>query len=98
MFCDWMMSNNHYLKGRQMMAVTIERLKMPWRDETNKIDCGIYTMRHMETYMGQKAKDWKIGLGQNAFKQLRYLRIKYCKTLLTAEINNQRDEIIKAAK
>lgn len=61
---------------------------MPWRNETNKIDSGVYGMLHMETYMGQKMRDWNCGLKQRSEKHMRFLRVKYCKALLTSENNN----------
>lgn len=35
-------------------------MKMPWRSSANHTDCGIYCMRHMETYMGD-IKGWDAG-------------------------------------
>lgn len=36
-------------------------MQMPWRTENNVIDCGIFLMRHMETFQGQTDKEWKCG-------------------------------------
>lgn len=57
------------------------------------MDCGIYAMRHMETYKGQQVKEWNCGL--NSEKSLQDLRVKYCKVLLTSEANMLREENIK---
>ncbi|MFS7912024.1 hypothetical protein Hanom_Chr02g00124981 [Helianthus anomalus] len=73
---------------------------MDWRTESNVIDCGIFAMRHMETYMGQLA-GWECGLAkENASndlqqKQLNELRIKYiAKTLLHSQ-NEDRRKLVK---
>lgn len=66
----WLIANTHHVKGRSLINQCIKRLPLPWRNETNKVDCGIYTMQHMETYVGQCVKDWKIGLQQHADKTL----------------------------
>ncbi|KAL8225622.1 hypothetical protein R6Q57_018179 [Mikania cordata] len=59
----------------------ITRFEMPWRTSHNGIDCGIFLMRHMETYIGEEEKEWKCGFipedlkGQQQF-QLDDLRRK----------------------
>ncbi|KAM0036687.1 putative Ulp1 protease family catalytic domain, papain-like cysteine peptidase superfamily [Helianthus debilis subsp. tardiflorus] len=73
-------------KAANMKATPINRLKMSWRTCFNGIDCGIFLMRHMETYMGEDAKDYhcgfveeKTGLQQ---KQIEGLRRKYTTKML----------------
>nr|GMC71754.1 uncharacterized protein LOC109168900 [Ipomoea batatas] len=41
--------------GKSVLVAGLEpkRMQMPWRDVKNKIDCGVYLMRHMETFTGQ---------------------------------------------
>ncbi|GJV77623.1 hypothetical protein Tco_1509207 [Tanacetum coccineum] len=36
--------------------------KLKWKTKANVKDCGIFTMLHMESYMGQTAKTWDCGL------------------------------------
>ncbi|KAL4571547.1 hypothetical protein LXL04_018308 [Taraxacum kok-saghyz] len=74
------------------------RAKMPCRTKDNNYDCGIYVMRHMEDYVGQKAKDWDCGIPKDSSKQestLRMLRKKYLCRILTSDINNSKNEVIK---
>lgn len=40
-------------------------IQMPWRDRKNVWDCGIYLMKHMESYHGQPVKQWNVGLKKN---------------------------------
>lgn len=42
----------------QIAQTHTERLEMPWRTKSNNVDCGIFAMRHMETYCGNKLRGW----------------------------------------
>ncbi|KAH6834412.1 hypothetical protein C2S53_004542 [Perilla frutescens var. hirtella] len=75
----------------------MQRLKMPWRNDTNKVDCGIYTMRHMETYKGGSLRHWNFGLTSDNAKQMKYLRAKYCAAILNAESNIHKERIMADA-
>ncbi|KAL3624904.1 hypothetical protein CASFOL_031572 [Castilleja foliolosa] len=78
---------------------SIERLKLPWRDGENFIDCGVFAMRHMETYTGQTLKNYKCGLtAKNSDKQLKMLRIKYCAAILSDDCNVLNDQNLPAAR
>lgn len=35
-----------------------QRLVMKWQTEDNYVDCGIFAMRHMETYFGGGTRAW----------------------------------------
>lgn len=74
------------------MNEPIKRLALPWRDDENKVDCGVFAMRHMETYMGQRMRDWKLELSGLATNAIQDLRIKYVKTLQTSEANDLRKD------
>ncbi|KAH6797073.1 hypothetical protein C2S52_021627 [Perilla frutescens var. hirtella] len=76
----------------------ITRLKMPWRDAKNTRDCGVYAMRHMETYMGGGVEGWNCGIKRMNGAQMRCMRLKYCAAILTAENNIHKDDIIKSAR
>lgn len=39
-------------KSNQLRSTQIVRLQMKWRTENNKLDCRVFTVNHMETYMG----------------------------------------------
>lgn len=70
---------------------------LPWVEPNNKHDCGVYVMRHMETYMGEYGSKWKHGFNLKLKKQLQYLRIKYCAAIATAECNELKDYNIDVA-
>lgn len=46
------------VKARHLLNVEITRLQMKWRTTNNSIDCGIFAMRHMETYKGNGVRSW----------------------------------------
>lgn len=35
-----------------------KRMQMGWRDSTNKVDCRVYLMWQMESYLGQEVSKW----------------------------------------
>lgn len=53
-------------KGTKFLdSYQVRIINMPWRDQTNTSDCGIYLMKHMETYRGQLLKNWNVGFKPN---------------------------------
>jgi hypothetical protein len=82
--------------------VPVERLEMHWRNSENVTDCGIYAMRHMETYMGNGLHDWNPELKrEESKKQMLILRMRYWCALLTSDLNEQKsfvEENIKVAQ
>ncbi|MFS7904587.1 putative Ulp1 protease family catalytic domain, papain-like cysteine peptidase superfamily [Helianthus anomalus] len=52
-----------YLMDRIMASAPVVRQKMDWRTTSNVIDCGIFAMRRMKTYMGQIV-GWECGLAK----------------------------------
>ncbi|XP_019196059.1 PREDICTED: uncharacterized protein LOC109189892 [Ipomoea nil] len=49
-----------------MKNMQVDYMNIPWKIEHNAIDCGIYCMRHMETYKETSVED--CGLGIEAFR------------------------------
>ncbi|KAJ0683436.1 hypothetical protein HanPI659440_Chr16g0658261 [Helianthus annuus] len=76
------------------------RLEMPWRTKHNVIDCGVFLMRHMETYKGVAGKGWECGFlnectdaGEITYKQRKEiddLRHKYITKMLLSDANEYR--------
>ncbi|CAI9296535.1 unnamed protein product [Lactuca saligna] len=76
---DYLKSHNHP-KAEMFSHVMPHRLEMPWRTINNNIDCGVFTMRHMETYMGGSMNEFKAGFKNESSAQddqLVKLRTKY---------------------
>ncbi|KAK1396116.1 hypothetical protein POM88_005979 [Heracleum sosnowskyi] len=64
------------------------------------IDCGIFVMRHMESYMGQPWTGWETGLDKESVKQrgqLVDLCRMYCHDILGNALNANREKVIKRA-
>ncbi|XP_019163607.1 PREDICTED: uncharacterized protein LOC109159949 [Ipomoea nil] len=74
-----------------------KRLQMGWRDSKNKINCGIFLMRHMETYVGQRVRDWECGLVKGDYTVLHKLRLRYMNELVTSQCNVMREDNLARA-
>lgn len=76
-------------------------MRMKWRDSSNKIDCGVFLLRHMETYEGQLLEEWQAGIPtcvKNQEKVLNRLRVEFCAKILTHNVNQLREKVIEDAK
>nr|KAJ0212728.1 hypothetical protein LSAT_V11C400161590 [Lactuca sativa] len=94
---DYLKSQNHP-KAEMFSHVMPHRLEMPWRTINNNIDCGVFTMRHMETYMGGSMNEFKAGFKNESSAQddqLVKLRTKYLYKILTHEYNVQKDYVLQ---
>nr|GME03144.1 uncharacterized protein LOC109189836 [Ipomoea batatas] len=85
--------------GRSILCAGVEPkiMQMSWRDVNNKIDCGVYLMRHMETYTGQVVSAWDCGLVKGEYSMLQKLRIKYMKKLVLSDYNLHRSSNLARA-
>nr|KAJ0203039.1 hypothetical protein LSAT_V11C500295170 [Lactuca sativa] len=82
-------------------SIKPQRLEMSWRTVKNKVDCGVFAMRHMETYMGQPLLKWKPGLHKESAVQqttLEKLRQRYAHIMLTSEINMLKAKVLDLAE
>ncbi|KAL4561566.1 hypothetical protein LXL04_033735 [Taraxacum kok-saghyz] len=96
LFCSYLRKVKHK-SASQLENVEPQRLKMNWRTRGNYNDCGVFCMRHMETYMGDSSGNWSCGLHKESAKQqqeIDYLRLKYLTNILLSGINQLRDKII----
>nr|KAJ0193984.1 hypothetical protein LSAT_V11C800443470 [Lactuca sativa] len=82
-------------------SIKPQRLEMSWRTVKNKVDCGVFAMIHMETYMGQPLSKWKPGLHKESAVQqttLEKLRQRYAHIMLTSEINMLKAKVLDLAE
>ncbi|KAL4579736.1 hypothetical protein LXL04_015900 [Taraxacum kok-saghyz] len=96
LFCSYLRKVKHK-SASQLENVDPQILKMNWRTMGNYNDCGVFCMRHMETYMGYSSGNWSCGLHKESPKQqqeIDYLRFKYLTKILLSDINQLRDKII----
>nr|GMC86880.1 ulp1 protease family, C-terminal catalytic domain-containing protein [Ipomoea batatas] len=82
-------------KAKKIEKLKVKRMKMAWKDNRNKIDCGVFLMRHMETFRGQLPELWKCGLEKENKDQLNALRVKYLTTLVMSNVNKHRAQNIQ---
>ncbi|CAI9297816.1 unnamed protein product [Lactuca saligna] len=94
---DYLKSQNHP-KTEMFSHVMPHRLEMPWRTINNHIDCGVFTMRRMETYMGGSMNEFKVGFKKESpaqDDQLAKLRTKYLYKIITREYNVHKDYVLQ---
>lgn len=90
-FTDLLEKKRMVAQARALRNQSVRRVKMPWRNNKNKVDYAIYAMRHMETYMGTQT--WNSGIKKTADRQIRYFRAKYCTALLCSSENAFRNQV-----
>jgi len=74
-------------------------MKIEWNKENNFVDCGVFAMCHMESYMGEAEVEWHTGIQtENQKNLLTGLRIKYASKILTHDVNMYANDNIKSAK
>ncbi|KAL1808883.1 hypothetical protein ACET3Z_025873 [Daucus carota] len=93
-----MLKQENVLTWEKMSALEPNFIEMEWQTNDNVVDCGIFVMRHMETYMGGRRIPWAGTLqnekvGKNQMEKLRKI---YCHQMLTSPLNEKREEIMKA--
>ncbi|CAH1413209.1 unnamed protein product [Lactuca virosa] len=96
LFSRYLMSVNHK-SALILEGVKPERVNINWCTRDNHVDCGVFCMRHMETYMGDKTVNWTCGLPKESKQQqtvLNDLHIKYLKKILLSDANTYRSRII----
>ncbi|KAJ0623782.1 putative papain-like cysteine peptidase superfamily [Helianthus annuus] len=82
-------------------TASIIRKEMDWRTLQNGVDCGVFTMRHMETYKGKSP--WNPGFVNEDKKtiqdsQLRFLRYRYLSKIVLSDYNLISKEVYDRAK
>ncbi|MFS7914258.1 hypothetical protein Hanom_Chr02g00151271 [Helianthus anomalus] len=80
-FANYLCIKKHPM-AKIMKSVPIIRQKIDWRTTSNVIDCGIFAMRRIETYMGQMAGGECVQVKEDTpndlqQKQLNDVKIKY---------------------
>nr|GEX43127.1 hypothetical protein [Tanacetum cinerariifolium] len=91
----------YYVKHQKAGAIEkakIKRMKMSWKTTRNSTDCGVFTMLHMESYIGGVEGEWKCGLAKESKKQneqLNSLRSKFAAKIILSEFNLLREKFMK---
>nr|GLL37358.1 uncharacterized protein LOC109155335 [Ipomoea trifida] len=98
MLAEYFHTKEDDAKSNLVKALTPARLRMSWRDNSNKVDCGVFTMRHMETYMGKGTKGWDCGLEKENKERLNNARVKYLAEIVNSPVNEFRGDCMKDAR
>ncbi|KAL8215732.1 hypothetical protein R6Q57_022569 [Mikania cordata] len=99
-FANYLLSKDHpnTLKIYHLTSILLD---LPWKTTKNRVDCGVFSMRHMETYMGGGVKKWMTGLHQESeaqSKQLNQLHFKYLCKILLSNVNILKDDVVVQAR
>ncbi|KAD3067805.1 hypothetical protein E3N88_35685 [Mikania micrantha] len=97
---NYLLSKDHP-SALKISNQTPQSIELPWKTTKNGVDCGIFCMRHMKTYMGGGPKKWNSRLlneseGQN--KQLNQLRFKYLCKILMSNVNFLKEDILALSR
>ncbi|KAI3744433.1 hypothetical protein L1987_57513 [Smallanthus sonchifolius] len=87
--------------SKTMEMAENNRVELPWRTLDNKVDCGIFAMCHMETFMGSTT--WQCGFDpekelEKQTRQITELLYKYISKILLSDLNNFKDKHLEYAK
>ncbi|KAG6387330.1 hypothetical protein SASPL_152517 [Salvia splendens] len=74
-----------------------ELLEFKWKTNGITEDCGVYAMRHMETYMGTKVNDWKGDLTNKSSKSFQLLCAKFITAMVYSNENKVVDYMMRTA-
>ncbi|PWA90942.1 Peptidase C48, SUMO/Sentrin/Ubl1 [Artemisia annua] len=77
-------------KSDNVMNVKGRVLHPKWKTNNNHVDCRVFAMIHMESYVGETVKNWDVGLCQESDMQvwlLRRMRFKIATKILLHELN-----------
>lgn len=90
---------NKVHNGRSILCagLVLKRMQMSWHDSKNKTDCGVYLMRHMESFVGQGVSNWDCGLVKGDYSTLHKLRLQYMKEVAVSEYNLHRARNLRRA-
>ncbi|KAK1363188.1 hypothetical protein POM88_038749 [Heracleum sosnowskyi] len=99
-FTRYLKENGLVNLAKRMQKLQPSFLEMPWQSKSNSTDCGIFVMRHMETYKGD-LRNWDTRFteeGRIQDNQIIRLRVKYNNSILSSNLNEMKDEIQNQAK
>lgn len=97
MFVRYLEDQENPYPGAVTLKNQIPRvLKMNWQTKENSVDCGIFVMRHMETYSGNGMQGFNTEFkqkGREQDHQLIELRKRYVTKMLLSDLNDNKKEV-----
>nr|GMD96852.1 uncharacterized protein LOC109164944 [Ipomoea batatas] len=88
---------NPHGQADRVRCLIPKRMQMSWRNKTILEDSDIYTMRHMESYLGQGVSRWECGIVKGDMHMLNDLRKKFMHDILVSNINSHKHFVIQWA-
>lgn len=76
-------------------------IQTTWQTNNNVVDCGVFLMRHMETFDGTTDGKWSCGFVEESAeqdRQLHRLRRKYATKILTSEENTLKAKVLEESE
>uniref|UniRef100_A0A803MRJ6 Ubiquitin-like protease family profile domain-containing protein n=1 Tax=Chenopodium quinoa TaxID=63459 RepID=A0A803MRJ6_CHEQI len=82
--------NKYEIKiGEKMPTYTVKLVEMPWRTLNNNVDCGIYTMHHMESTLES----------EDGIVALELIMMRYTYEVIVDDLNKYKADVgVKARK
>ncbi|CAH1427917.1 unnamed protein product [Lactuca virosa] len=87
----------HHPNAKAFSHVPGQIPQLSWSTVHNSTDCGIFTMRHMETFMGGNIRDFKTGFKPESLaqdNQLSRLRVIYLCKIINSDYKLLKDSIL----
>ncbi|GJW92953.1 hypothetical protein Tco_0172625 [Tanacetum coccineum] len=98
-FSRYLCENNHPL--HEKVAKVKPRIpKLKWSTTKNHVDCGVFLMIHMKSYIGEPTARWNVGLCTESHTQdslLRRMRYKLAAKILLHELNIHSQKVFDLA-
>ncbi|CAH1415867.1 unnamed protein product [Lactuca virosa] len=91
------MRSVHHPNAEAFSHVPRQIPQLSWSTVNNSTDCGIFTMRHMETFMGGNIRDFKTRFKSESLaqdNQLSRLRVIYLCKIINSDYNLLKDSIL----
>nr|GMC67043.1 uncharacterized protein LOC109155623 isoform X2 [Ipomoea batatas] len=82
---------NLLVRAMLLRNIKPKGMQMAWRVSTNKHDSVVYSLQHMESFLGQEPRGWNCGLVKGDAEQLVNLRKRCMHDIIMAEVNIHKD-------
>ena len=101
MFVQYLFITDHPSLNKVAKDVPPKIPKMKWKTKTNKIDCGLYMMMHMEMFEGEIGLKWKTNIldenNRNYQNMIKTMRMRYAAKILLHDVNKNRENVSQMA-
>ncbi|XP_021733779.1 uncharacterized protein LOC110700535 [Chenopodium quinoa] len=82
----------------RVLSFKTNLIKMKWRSNLDHKNCGVYVMKHMETYTTEPLVEWNCDLKANNVDQIRKLRVQYCSEIILSRTKKEGYRVKMAAR